>query len=383
MAMTRQVVLDTETTGLNAKLGDRIIEIGCVEILSRRVSRAPLPRLPESRARGRPRRDAGARPDARGSCRRSRSSPRSRRTSSTSSAAPSSSSTTPTSTSSSSTWSSARCGWARSQDHAARGHRHAASPRGAASRTSKNSLDALCERYFIDNSNRTLHGALLDARLLAECYLAMTRGQESLMMELEAPAAAAAAAAGLILDVSKLIVQQATPEELLSTSSTSMRWKRRPRRPAYGVVYSIQHECVRAGPRQESGELRAADPALVHRARGVRLSATASPSSTARSATPGRKPTRAAAASPRRCAKRGIGVGDTVAVDAAQHAGDGRAHFGVPMTGGGAQHAQHAARCRGDRLHARARRSEGADHRPRVLGRSSRRRCEARKASRS
>ena len=35
--MTRQVVLDTETTGLNAKLGDRIIEIGCIEILSRRV----------------------------------------------------------------------------------------------------------------------------------------------------------------------------------------------------------------------------------------------------------------------------------------------------------------------------------------------------------
>src|ERR1041384_4935894 len=36
--MTRQVVLDTETTGLNAKLGDRIIEIGCVEVLSRRIS---------------------------------------------------------------------------------------------------------------------------------------------------------------------------------------------------------------------------------------------------------------------------------------------------------------------------------------------------------
>ena len=46
----------------------------------------------------------------------------------------------------------------------------------------KNSLDALCERYFIANSHRTLHGALLDARLLAECYLAMTRGQESLVM---------------------------------------------------------------------------------------------------------------------------------------------------------------------------------------------------------
>ncbi len=50
----------------------------------------------------------------------------------------------------------------------------------------RNSLDALCERYAIDNSGRTLHGALLDAELLAEVYLAMTRGQESLAMELEA-----------------------------------------------------------------------------------------------------------------------------------------------------------------------------------------------------
>jgi DNA polymerase III subunit epsilon len=53
----------------------------------------------------------------------------------------------------------------------------------------KNSLDALCERYQIDNSHRTLHGALLDATLLAEVYLAMTRGQESLAIGLEAPAA--------------------------------------------------------------------------------------------------------------------------------------------------------------------------------------------------
>jgi DNA polymerase-3 subunit epsilon len=78
----------------------------------------------------------------------------------------------------------------------------------------KNSLDSLCERYFIDNSNRTLHGALLDARLLAECFLAMTRGQESLVMELETPAAAAAALAALNLDVSNLIVVRAMPDEV-------------------------------------------------------------------------------------------------------------------------------------------------------------------------
>lgn len=49
----------------------------------------------------------------------------------------------------------------------------------------RNNLDALCERYKIDNSRRSLHGALLDAELLAEVYLAMTRGQESLLIDLE------------------------------------------------------------------------------------------------------------------------------------------------------------------------------------------------------
>ncbi len=45
----------------------------------------------------------------------------------------------------------------------------------------KNNLDALCKRYNIDNSHRTLHGALLDAEILAEVYLAMTGGQTSLL----------------------------------------------------------------------------------------------------------------------------------------------------------------------------------------------------------
>ena len=45
----------------------------------------------------------------------------------------------------------------------------------------KNNLNALCDRYQVDNSCRTLHGALLDTELLAEVYLSMTRGQESLL----------------------------------------------------------------------------------------------------------------------------------------------------------------------------------------------------------
>jgi DNA polymerase-3 subunit epsilon len=47
----------------------------------------------------------------------------------------------------------------------------------------KNNLDALCKRYDVDNSQRDLHGALLDAEILAEVYLRMTGGQEALFVE--------------------------------------------------------------------------------------------------------------------------------------------------------------------------------------------------------
>ena len=47
----------------------------------------------------------------------------------------------------------------------------------------RNSLDALCKRYGIDNSHRELHGALLDARILADVYLAMTGGQSLLALD--------------------------------------------------------------------------------------------------------------------------------------------------------------------------------------------------------
>ena len=50
----------------------------------------------------------------------------------------------------------------------------------------KNSLDALCERYAVDHTRRTLHGALLDAQLLADVWIAMTRGQETLDIALAA-----------------------------------------------------------------------------------------------------------------------------------------------------------------------------------------------------
>lgn len=74
----------------------------------------------------------------------------------------------------------------------------------------RNSLDALCERYSVSNRHRTLHGAMLDAGLLAEVYLAMTRGQDSLVMEL-APARQAQDASPVAPD--QLVVTAADPQE--------------------------------------------------------------------------------------------------------------------------------------------------------------------------
>jgi DNA polymerase-3 subunit epsilon len=78
-----------------------------------------------------------------------------------------------------------------------------------------NSLDALCRRLEVDNSNRTLHGALLDAGLLAEVYIRMTRGQDSLVIDLS-DAGGAIALDGTALDLStfELIVVAPSTEEL-------------------------------------------------------------------------------------------------------------------------------------------------------------------------
>ena len=207
----KQIVLDTETTGLDAKNGDRIIEIGCVEILSRSISEASFHHYlnPEreveagaTRIHGKTLEDLASKPKF-------------------------------------AAVASELLDYVRGAEliihnadfdvefldmELARAGLPPLSAHVAKITDSlafakelhpgrKNSLDALCERYFVNHANRTLHGALLDARLLAECFLAMTRGQESLMMELEAPAAAASAAASLILDVSRLIVQRASAEE--------------------------------------------------------------------------------------------------------------------------------------------------------------------------
>ncbi len=77
----------------------------------------------------------------------------------------------------------------------------------------RNNLDALCRHFGIDNSKRTLHGALLDAELLADVYMSMTRGQESLMMDL---AEESVVEQDLSLDVEARTIKvlAASPDEL-------------------------------------------------------------------------------------------------------------------------------------------------------------------------
>jgi DNA polymerase-3 subunit epsilon len=76
----------------------------------------------------------------------------------------------------------------------------------------RNSLDALCERYQVDNSRRALHGALLDAQLLADVWLAMTRGQDTLDISLLS-APVSEADGGAPFRPANLVVIRATDEE--------------------------------------------------------------------------------------------------------------------------------------------------------------------------
>jgi DNA polymerase-3 subunit epsilon len=181
----RGIVLDTETTGLNARLGDRIIEIGCVEILNRRITERTWHHYfnPERRSEAGALAVHGISDDfledkprfgdlaadfldfVRGATlvihnadfdvefldvelQRAGFEP------------------------------------LRKQDVAIVDTLKEARELHPGK---KNSLDALCERYQVDHAHRTLHGALLDAALLAEVYLAMTRGQDSLAIELDRP----------------------------------------------------------------------------------------------------------------------------------------------------------------------------------------------------
>jgi DNA polymerase-3 subunit epsilon len=96
-------------------------------------------------------------------------------------------------------------------------------------------LDALCERYGVSNAHRNLHGALLDARLLTEVYLAMTRGQDSLIMDLEQPSVSAVRAAGdgvqrqlliVVASVDEVAEHEQVLAEIGRESKTGCLWQK-------------------------------------------------------------------------------------------------------------------------------------------------------------
>ncbi len=161
--MSRQIVLDTETTGLEPQQGHRIIEIGCVELIDRRHTgntyhhdiAQPLLEF----IRGAELIIHNAPFDV--------------------------------------AFLDAEFGllgpdWGCVDDHCT--VRDSLTMARELHPGQRNSLDALCKRYAIDNSGRDLHGALLDAELLADVYLAMTGGQTALSLDAAASRTAAATA---------------------------------------------------------------------------------------------------------------------------------------------------------------------------------------------
>ena len=78
----------------------------------------------------------------------------------------------------------------------------------------RNSLDALCKRYAVDNSERALHGALLDSEILAFVYLAMTQGQSAIHLELENNKLSVNEKQNIKSSIKKTHVQYASEEEI-------------------------------------------------------------------------------------------------------------------------------------------------------------------------
>jgi DNA polymerase-3 subunit epsilon len=177
----RQIVLDTETTGLEPELGHRIIEVGCVELLNRRTTGRTFHRYlnPDREI------DEGAQAVHGITRQELQGKPRFAEIAEEL---------------------STFISGAQLVIHNAafdvafldsEFQRHAAGSPLIASHCTvldtlalarsmhpgqRNNLDALCKRYSIDNSRRELHGALLDAQILAEVYLAMTGGQGALAL---------------------------------------------------------------------------------------------------------------------------------------------------------------------------------------------------------
>jgi len=184
----RRVVLDTETTGLNAGLGDRIVELGCIEVLNRRVTENHFHRYvnPERES------EMGALKVHGITNEFLQDKPRFREIAAEFLDYIQGAELVIHNAAFDVEFLNlelARLGLPPIEAHCS-GIVDSLKLARELHPGKKNSLDALCERYQVDHAHRTLHGALLDAALLAEVYLALTRGQDSLAIELDRPSQA-------------------------------------------------------------------------------------------------------------------------------------------------------------------------------------------------
>jgi len=206
----RLVVLDTETTGLNARMGDRVVEIGCIEILDRRMTENRFHTyLNPERAS-----DEGAERIHGLSAEFLADKPKFVEVAKDFLEYVRGAELVIHNAAFDVEFLDQELGMAGLGKLAD----HCLSVTDTLSRArelhpgKRNNLDALCERYGVDNSARTLHSALLDASLLAEVYLAMSRGQESLIVETDSPPTVGGGTA--TFDASRLVIVVATAEEL-------------------------------------------------------------------------------------------------------------------------------------------------------------------------
>ncbi len=207
----RQIVLDTETTGLNAKSGDRIIEIGCVEMVNRRLTGNNFHYYinPERDS------DPGALAVHGLTTDFLSDKPKFAEIVDALAAFVSDAEIIIHNAPFDLGFLDAefeRLGRPRFAEHVS-GVVDTLVQAKALYPGKRNSLDALCERYGVSNAHRTLHGALLDSELLAEVYLAMTRGQESLTMDLHVDAVGSAAS-GTAVSMAEIIVLGPSADEL-------------------------------------------------------------------------------------------------------------------------------------------------------------------------
>lgn len=209
----RQVVLDTETTGLEAEQGHRVIEIGCVELVNRRRTARTYHRYlhPDREI------DAGAEQVHGISREMLANQPRFRDIAGEFLEFLDGAELIIHNAEFDLGFLAAEFGLAGYPGDTVRSRCAVTDTLALARRLhpgQRNSLDALCRRYGVDNSGREHHGAILDAELLADVYLAMTGGQAAL--SLETAAADPARGAGVPFDRTglSLTVVRATDEEL-------------------------------------------------------------------------------------------------------------------------------------------------------------------------